>query len=593
MKNTKKALLASALSIVLCISMLLGTTFAWFTDSVTSGKNTITSGNLDIELEYYDGSDWQPVTDNTSLFDNEALWEPGYTEVAYLRLSNKGTLALKYNLAINIYNEVTGTNVAGNSFKLSDYIKMGVDEAWNGTPYADRSAAIAAIGDAGKIAAYTKVGNMAKDATASTFAVVVYMPDTVGNEANYKPGTTAPSIEMGIELVATQDTVESDSFDNKYDDAAWVALNADAIVTDATALKDALKEGGLVALGSDITGDLNLTDVADDTILNFAGNTVNGTVTLGENQKITINGKGGVKASGKNPAVKLGKGTDVTLAGGTFTSEEGVAVSVANAKTETPMKITIEEGTTITAPTLISLDAMKGYAGAEVEINGGDFKATATGSYISPINVGGGNVTINDGTFEVPNGTNYVYFVDVSEKYDTETGGYTGGNVTINGGTFKSDADYAYVVYASVGTYANRKVGTVTINGGDFEFTGNYGYLTGVGEHVVVNDCNFKTGGSKVFDIGRNNTTDRTIEVNGGNFTVTTYMSTWSIPLGGFAESYPTDTSPVGKVILKGGTINSYICDGTTIGGRTSVDLVADGYHVVDNGDGTKSVVAD
>ena len=51
-KSTKRSLLLSALSLVLCLSMLVGTTFAWFTDSVTSGKNRIVAGNLDVELEY-------------------------------------------------------------------------------------------------------------------------------------------------------------------------------------------------------------------------------------------------------------------------------------------------------------------------------------------------------------------------------------------------------------------------------------------------------------------------------------------------------------------------------------------------------------
>ena len=65
--------------------MLIGSTFAWFTDSVSSGKNRIVAGNLDVELEYYDGTDWQAVDGNTNVFEEGALWEPGHTEVVYLR----------------------------------------------------------------------------------------------------------------------------------------------------------------------------------------------------------------------------------------------------------------------------------------------------------------------------------------------------------------------------------------------------------------------------------------------------------------------------------------------------------------------------
>ena len=59
-KSTKRTLLSSVLSLVLCMAMLIGTTFAWFTDSVTSGNNIIKSGNLVIELEFYieDTKEW-------------------------------------------------------------------------------------------------------------------------------------------------------------------------------------------------------------------------------------------------------------------------------------------------------------------------------------------------------------------------------------------------------------------------------------------------------------------------------------------------------------------------------------------------------
>lgn len=44
-KSTKRALLVSALSLVVCLAMLVGTTFAWFTDTATTGVNKIVSGN--------------------------------------------------------------------------------------------------------------------------------------------------------------------------------------------------------------------------------------------------------------------------------------------------------------------------------------------------------------------------------------------------------------------------------------------------------------------------------------------------------------------------------------------------------------------
>ena len=83
MKKTKQSLLISATSLLLCVYMLIGTTYAWFTDSVSSGINRIVSGNLDVEMEWYtpDGQ-WLPVNEDTTVFDENALWEPGHTQIA-------------------------------------------------------------------------------------------------------------------------------------------------------------------------------------------------------------------------------------------------------------------------------------------------------------------------------------------------------------------------------------------------------------------------------------------------------------------------------------------------------------------------------
>ncbi len=82
-KSTKRALISSAIALVVCISMLVGTTFAWFTDNVSSANNIIKSGNLDVELEYsvLENGNWttyQPVTSTTKIFNYEN-WEPEYT----------------------------------------------------------------------------------------------------------------------------------------------------------------------------------------------------------------------------------------------------------------------------------------------------------------------------------------------------------------------------------------------------------------------------------------------------------------------------------------------------------------------------------
>ncbi len=219
-KSTKRALLASLLALVVSISMLVGTTFAWFTDSVTSGRNLIQSGNLDIELEYFNGNAWVSVQDATDIFSDE-LWEPGHTEVVYLKVSNKGSLALKYQLGINIWTETAGVNVYDEAFKLSDYILFdAIDIDGEADFFATREDALKATDDVDFISTgFTKGSSLEKNGE-EYLALVVYMPTETGNEANYKPGTTAPSIELGINLVATQYTYESDSYDDQYDAGA-------------------------------------------------------------------------------------------------------------------------------------------------------------------------------------------------------------------------------------------------------------------------------------------------------------------------------------------------------------------------------------
>ena len=223
--TTKRSLLASVFALVLCVAMLVGSTFAWFTDTATTGVNKIQSGKLDVKLSYLTkDKEWKEVTKDTKLFKDGALWEPGHTEVAYLKVENVGKLALKYQLSVNVANEVAGKNANGDDIKLSKYINMGVVENQS-TAFANRDDARAAVTDAGSIATTTKTGSIAAKGDAQYVALVVYMPETVGNEANYKENHV-PSIDLGVTLVATQDAVESDSFDSSYDEGAVYPITA-------------------------------------------------------------------------------------------------------------------------------------------------------------------------------------------------------------------------------------------------------------------------------------------------------------------------------------------------------------------------------
>ena len=215
--STKRALLHSALSLLLCASMLIGSTFAWFTDSVVSENNIIAAGNLDVELEYYNNGQWLAVDESTMLFDNEALWEPGYVEVVYLRVTNVGNLSLKYRLGVNIVDETGSVNVLGEDFMLSDYIKIGVIDNVT-TPFETREDALKEVSNPLALSdGYQQQQILNPGSDPNCVALVVYMPESVGNEANRAAGEEPATIQLGVSLVATQNTFESDSYGPDYD----------------------------------------------------------------------------------------------------------------------------------------------------------------------------------------------------------------------------------------------------------------------------------------------------------------------------------------------------------------------------------------
>lgn len=227
--GTKRALLTSVLALVLSLAMLAGSTFAWFTDTASTGVNRIVSGNLDVGLQYWGvGEDgrktWLTAENSEDLFDKNALWEPGYTQIVYLKVKNNGNLALTYAMQITPVHETVGINVDGEQFKLSDYIKFGwttftADE--DGTPVAlDREAAQTGVGGGAQLGTtlHRQAELPLKAGAEELVALVAWMPENVGNEANYS--TVQPTIELSLKVLATQAAVESDSFNNTYDDDA-------------------------------------------------------------------------------------------------------------------------------------------------------------------------------------------------------------------------------------------------------------------------------------------------------------------------------------------------------------------------------------
>ena len=189
MKNTKNALLHSVIALLLCVSMLVGTTFAWFTDSVTSGVNQILAGNLDVELVDADGKslEGKPLTFLDVNGNANILWEPGCTfKTQGFRVSNEGNLALKYTMYIN--------GLLGDS-KLLEVIEFSL------------------LDEQGK---EVDIDDFEGHLSAKTYSGLYYLVGHMAESANNDyQGLTLTGV--GITVHAAQLTKENDSFGSDYD----------------------------------------------------------------------------------------------------------------------------------------------------------------------------------------------------------------------------------------------------------------------------------------------------------------------------------------------------------------------------------------
>ena len=389
-KNSRKVLLLSLLSLLICCSVLVGTTFAWFTDSVTSSKNTILAGNLDVELYYTNDvtSTWTKVGSDTNVFKSDTLWEPGHTEVFKLKVANEGTLALRYKLGIAIATESGSRDKDGNEFLLSDHILYGVYE---GDLNGSREEAIAAVAD--NALALKELYGSTKTLMANTVSdvvtVVVWMPETVGNEANYGKGETIPQIELGIQLEAFQLNHESDSFGSGYDRGHGLDLEYVYNIQD---LVEKVEAGGEVYLGNSI--------VVDPEEMNTTAASIPTAIVLdcGEQVELDLNGYTvTLPDSGKQSALVYAYNTDVNISGDGKLTVEGEDNYGVWAKGNTT--VNVESGTFETKDP----DAFMMYAsgGAVINIYGGTFISASSDPqrYANVQNFGVGRIYFYGGTF--------------------------------------------------------------------------------------------------------------------------------------------------------------------------------------------------
>ena len=492
-KNTKRALLASVLSVALCAAMLIGSTFAWFTDSVTSAGNIIKSGTLDVTMEWANGTSdptkndigqWQDASEG-AIFDYD-LWEPGYTEVRHVKISNIGTLALKYEVRIAATGEVS---------ELADVIDVYYIK--DGDQITDRTQ----LNDSNKIGTLTEVlakpyaakGNLlgqeggTVDSDIATIALK--MQEGAGNEYQGK----SIGSEFAIQLVATQDTVESDSFGDDYDAGAQYEKEQNL---------DALIEAGYTPVYSadELTKALEFTDseetdakivlAGDISMMNLTPETTI-TIPAGKNVTLDLNGSqiyakettssgvyGFINVSNTSTLVL----NDSTGNGKIFFEYDGGSANYAGKATVLCQGEMIMNGGTIAfegnGHEILSfgIDLRPNAWGADYEavasftMNGGSIIGDDECEAIRLANSSGGNVPnakkslvkciINDGTIY---GWDAIFVQQIDSVFKPFEVEINGGNLT--------GVNYAVRIYNAYTNWSyadpDRKVvNTVTINGG-------------------------------------------------------------------------------------------------------------------------------
>ena len=515
--STKSTLLTSAIALLLCVSMLIGTTFAWFTDSATTVNNKIVAGNLDVNLYYSsDANGWNEVKNDTNIF-TDSLWEPGHTEVVYLKVVNEGTLALKYILNVNIAGETGSVNVDGEKFELSDYIEYGIMPVT--VAFDSRSAARNAVAQnaMGLKESYAPASQILTPGQEVVVALVVYMTGNVGNEANYAKDAVVPTIDLGINLLATQVEYEGDSFGTDYD------ANADYVIQEGDSMEmlnqkfdsGLINNGNLTLNGGSIVsnswGFENNGSAALNGVQIDAGSAADYAAVLGAGSQTTMNdvaihAKGGAfgivdgaqavfnsgsvdmnttSTSGRYLFYVVGQDSKLTINGGSFDWD----------RTQNQKRAYIYVG-----------------AGATVEINGGTFgKASTRSGYTAGI-LGEGTVIIRGGTFgfdpaqwlapgykTIKNGANWVV---VPENVNILVHNAAELQEALNNAT----GDYVIMLNADItgDVTATQKEGVnLTVEGAGRQFTGTF-YIHGQArfqgaETLTLKNINFVTDGTVDF----------------------------------------------------------------------------------------------
>ena len=217
MTARKKSYTKIALTLSICLLMIwallgTGTTIAWFTDTSETQKKTFFIGDLDLVVSHKleDGT-YEEIESDTKVFDDEALYEPGYVQVVNLKVENKGDVPFEYQLSVDVNDVTVAKSVLGNDIYLPNYLKYGVLFGADEAQLTRDTAKLIAEKDFSEKAmnvplnVYSEKDSVVLQPNDERYiALIVRMPEIVGNAANYR-GVIVPRVDLGITVKASQE----------------------------------------------------------------------------------------------------------------------------------------------------------------------------------------------------------------------------------------------------------------------------------------------------------------------------------------------------------------------------------------------------
>ena len=587
--STKKALIASVLSLVLCVSMLVGSTFAWFTDTATTSVNTIQAGTLKVDIVNESGTSLKGSSMSFVNSDGSAdiLWEPGATfRTIGFKVKNIGNLAFKYKMVLN---GVDGDNelLNGITFKV-----------------------VKADGTAVDLSMFE--GHLTKDAESEVLYIEGHMAEDAGNDYQGKELTG-----LGITVYATQDTVEKDSKDDQYDkDATYSVAN----VADLAA---ALGKDGIVNVVEDLNPAETVVSTANTT-LNMGGKTVANTSDLWNDDtdswslvsarvgELTIEGNGKFAAKENDCfAVDVQDGAKVVIKDGTFIGNiHAVYVYEGELVVEGgfySVQQKYSDAAKANEFVLNCYDANRAAGTAKITVKGGTYvnfnpaDCYAEGEHTNFVADGYKVTSAAQENGDVWYTVSPINTVSASTAPVLKSALVTGGVVTvvteIKTDNIEDTEDARVIIKESTTLNLNAKIVTpddmgnnnknfcalivdadTTINasengGIDTGTNGGYGINVRNGATLTINGGNYYGGGTAV------QVQKGTLIINGGTFACEPFGEPYgtNFLLNCVDSAYKNGTA---KIIVKGGTFVNFDPSNNAAEGA-GTNFVADGYKVI------------